>query len=411
MNPQLTVYKYKIFNDHFDPIQLLVRPFYLPNIGLSLIITEVLFFLGSVIFLIKILRHFNFKLSVKFSFIFLYVFSYGTFSALSYPVHPTTWAVLPLTMISFYLLKDNLKGVLFSLFLLLTCKEEFPFVGLALAAYYFFVMKEKRSSLYAFLISFSWLLFAIFGRKVFFDGVMNDHSGRVIKGLFDPINFMMNHYSLRTLKVLFVFILPLAIALFPSTFKGKDFFKALKSNPLTYLVFFPLALRSFSGVWGFQYTIVLSCLLVLFLVFLYKRLEIKNYYFLYFAVFLSIYISNHYFSHRVKRVYKAKTKVSIKCDLRPERYQGLYSYVKQLGENSKILTTGGLAPSLTQKHNRVYTLENDNFKKIENFDYLILETHGSDPYPMSFKKINDLTEKFKEKLVHSFNNTIFIYKL
>lgn len=141
-NPFISILQTRIFNDHFDPIIILIAPVLrLWNDAIMLlIIDQIAVFAGLVPIVLwteeiltrrKQLTHPNL---LRASVVLGYFFADHLWNALLFPSHPTQWAMAFIAWV-FYFYEKKQFGIGFwlSFVLLLICKEEFPFFGLTLA--------------------------------------------------------------------------------------------------------------------------------------------------------------------------------------------------------------------------------------------------------------------------------------
>lgn len=181
-NPWLTGRQAAIFNDHFDPILWLAQPLaeVLPAMWAGLV-TESLFVLLALVPLLwlharGLLSRASTVLTAS-----LLLLSVGAVDALKYPIHPTTWSVLPwvLAGVAYHLRRNGL--LLVALVLLFACKEEFVFAGFMLAAA-LWLRGDRRFAVGVAGVSAVWLV-GVYGLRPWLMGPTFDHSERLIRGL------------------------------------------------------------------------------------------------------------------------------------------------------------------------------------------------------------------------------------
>ncbi len=174
LNPFLWIYQFKTFNDHFDPIKLLVAPlFALWDSAMLMILLDALAALAG---LIPVVMWMEKRLSekspnhraslVRFAVVFGYLFSDFLWNALLFPSHPTQWAMAFLAWIFYYYEKRIFSwGFWINLGLFFACKEEFPFLGLTLGAA-LWTQQERRTGVIVALASTAAILLTFFLRPV-----------------------------------------------------------------------------------------------------------------------------------------------------------------------------------------------------------------------------------------------------
>lgn len=132
-NPWLSGRQIHLFNDHFDPILFLVAPFarLFPAAEVGLVVEAVC----GVLALVPLAwLAANERLTPRAHWLSSAVLALhvGVTQALGFPFHPTTWAMAPMAWLLAALILERWRLALVALVLLFACKEEFPFVGVAL---------------------------------------------------------------------------------------------------------------------------------------------------------------------------------------------------------------------------------------------------------------------------------------
>ena len=171
-NPWLSGRQIHLFNDHFDPVLFLVAPFakFFPAVQVGLFV-EGLCALLALWPLAWLAREGKVSLRALWMFGGVLTLHPGVTNGLGFPFHPTVWAMAPMAWLLAALLLERWRIALFALVLLLACKEEFPFVGLALSPFVF--LKAPRRLAWAFVsISGAWGLFALVLRPRLLGDVM-----------------------------------------------------------------------------------------------------------------------------------------------------------------------------------------------------------------------------------------------
>lgn len=185
-NPWLSGRQIFLFNDHFDPILFLAAPFALvfPAVQVGLVV-EGLCALLALLPLAWLAREGRLSLRALWMFGCLLSLHPGVTQALGFPFHPTAWAMAPMALLLAALILERWTLAVFSLVLLLACKEEFPFVGLALSPVLF--LRAPRKVAWAFVsISAAWGLFALVLRPRLLGEVM-PYASLPFRGLEDGL--------------------------------------------------------------------------------------------------------------------------------------------------------------------------------------------------------------------------------
>lgn len=136
LNPWLSVRDVYLFNDHFDPILFLLVPFknFLPS-GLLAIRFEMLCLIMAAAAPLWLAFRKEISASLGMVSAAFILFSPLTLDAALFPAHPGTWSLAPLSWMLAMLLIQRYRLAVMWLLLLLACKEEYPFVGLAVGAF------------------------------------------------------------------------------------------------------------------------------------------------------------------------------------------------------------------------------------------------------------------------------------
>ena len=181
-NPWLSARQVRIFNDHFDPVLWLARPLVgvLSPMWAALVAEALLVLLATAPLLWLHLRGTLDRASTALLCALL-LLSPSAVDAVMFPVHPTTWSMLPLVLlgVAFHFRKHAL--LLASLVLLFACKEEFPFAGLMLAVA-LWLRGDRRLAVGVVALSLAWLGF-VYGVRPRWMGPSLDYSGRLTQGL------------------------------------------------------------------------------------------------------------------------------------------------------------------------------------------------------------------------------------
>ncbi|RJS20282.1 hypothetical protein DRW03_20965 [Corallococcus sp. H22C18031201] len=213
-NPWLSARQVFIFNDHFDPVLWLARPLgvFLSPLHAGLL-AEALFVSLSVAPLVWMqARGLLDRVSTAFLCALL-LLNTSIVEALVFPIHPTTWSVLPcvLLAVAYHLRKSGV--MLLALVLLFACKEEFPLAGLMLALGLWW-RGERRLALSVFALSAAWLLFVMVVRPWWW-GPTVDYRGRLLPAPGqDWLAYLHSRFApwhLRRMGTLLLLFVPLGV--------------------------------------------------------------------------------------------------------------------------------------------------------------------------------------------------------
>ena len=185
-NPWLSGRQIHLFNDHFDPILFLAAPFarLFPSVQVGLVV-EALCALLALLPLGWLAKEGRLSLRALWMLGGVLALHPGVTQALGFPFHPTAWAMAPMAWLLAALVLERWRIALVALVLLLSCKEEFPFVGLALSPFLFF--RAPRRVAWTFVAtSAAWGLFALVLRPRLLGEVM-PYAALPFRGLEDGV--------------------------------------------------------------------------------------------------------------------------------------------------------------------------------------------------------------------------------
>ena len=198
-NPWLSGRQIHVFNDHFDPILFLVTPFTrlfpAAQVGLVMEGCCALLALGALAWL-----SWNGRLGLRALWLLggLMTFSPGVTQALGFPFHPTTWAMAPMAWVLAAALLERWRVMLVALIILLACKEEFPFVGLALVPF-LWLHAPRKITWIVLTLSAAWGLVALVLRPRLLGDVM-PYASQPFRGLEDGVGaFFATRFSAKAL--------------------------------------------------------------------------------------------------------------------------------------------------------------------------------------------------------------------
>ena len=385
-NPYLTVRNIKIFNDHFDPIIYLAVPFvWLTNYSpVTLILFELLWFFGVFFYVYK-----KSETSAQWLLYSLFIIlSKGVMTGFGFPIHPTTWSMLPAFILGVKIIEDDEKWIIFLALSLLLFKEAFAFGIIGLSGYY---LLRKRLKLF-FILFFPALLnvvFVYFLRPVFM-GEISSYAGMVLGGGIPAIaNKLLSVDYKAFFKVFYPFFIPLFI-IFRQKIKHRDWFSR-ELGVLFYII--PLFLIHWlTNSIHFQYGLLMvSPLLALVLFSSESSLWIKNKKILSFSLFLFFLSSMGTHTKNFKSAFASKNK---SCTFSKDRISAINQVNEILkDETGPIMATGGAIPSLMRPGMKVYQARLFR-EKLESYDWMLIEKPGTgNHYPFVKEQIIEAVNK------------------
>jgi hypothetical protein len=212
-NPWLSARQIRIFNDHFDPILWLGKPL-VPVLSplWAALVTEALMVLLATVPLLWLHAKGWMDRASTALLCALLLLSPMAVDALTFPVHPTTWSMLPFVLLglAFHFRKNGLLVV--SLLLLFACKEEFPYVGVMLALA-LWLRGDRKLAVGVAVLTVAWLAVVVFVRPLM--GPVEDYQERLRRGLQAGLGpFLRERFSPRQLSrvgTLLLLLLPVGL--------------------------------------------------------------------------------------------------------------------------------------------------------------------------------------------------------
>ena len=372
-NPFLTVRNIHILQDHFDPIYLLAGPWaaLFNNSPHSLLFFEWLFVLATVGFLIR----FSQNTSTALFWSFLLLWNRGVLHALGYPIHPTTWSLLPLTLTLIALKEKRLWLFWSSILSLLFFKEVFPLatLGLSLA---FIAKKDFRKGMPLLSISILFCLFNFQWRHHLLAGTSLNYAAPFLSPWIE--NFS-SRLTMLPFKEFFKHLLPGIIVLIWMTAR-----KAwVKEDFFLIALWLPLFLTHTIAIkFGYHYGVLISWPLILLL--WNKDFLFKDKWALIALTMACIYTS--FGTHKRNHLTLFKDTIHQNCQISSEKRDSIktvQSLIARISLNKTLLTNVGMAPLVLRPNAKIYIIEGFS-KKLDQYDLLLL---GRNSRPLNRKKM------------------------
>lgn len=390
IDPQLTIYPYKKFRDHFDPILLLLAPLkFVFNTNHILLFVEYLAIVSSPL-------PFFYYYKKKASSIYLLViplvyliWSKGTLSAISYPVHPTTWSIFGTSLLGYFLLKENKRAIILTLIFLCLFKEEFPFLFISLAGYYFW-KKDYKFSFLLFILGILIISFIFFWLPIISPGDSSNHGKELLLSFFaNPLSVLFHFKDFGLFKRFYEVPLPL-IFLFLIARKN---WRNIHLAPLFAVA--PLfAIRLLSGRWAFHYMPPLIPLYLWSLMPVFeKQLFSKKSILVFLVIILALDLS--YFKKSFNILFSLNDGPS--CSLNKNRLESLKKVEAYLKENKEghVLVMGNHTTNLSFRKNLYQMKAARTYTTSEPYTYLLYEKKTGSVYPFSRDSFDNLFDKLK----------------
>ena len=408
-NPYVTVRDIFIFNEHFDPIIYTAIPIFILTdfSSYALAFHEWIWYFLSIAFIFVTVKP---KTSYHIIFlILLTLFSRGVLSGLLYPGHPVTWALLPLTILTYGLVKDRFNIVLISTISLCFFKETFAF-GLFGLSFGYLLDKDKRKFLFLFILSTFFIVFEMKLRAIIIGETLNYGNQFLGQIIADPLHkildlFIQFNYK-AFFKIMFPYILPVLILLK----KEKLNVKTLLLSPVVRIILFltPLAAIHFIiNRFYFHHASKFSIVFIGLIAFsnIEYFLKPKKLYialcFLFFLNGLSMYtkVSKALMTHKIGTCSRLDNTVKDETKI-------IKKMLKDIDEDKIIFSTGGIIPQIIKPKMKIYHKMFSKQKDV--YDVLLLETSGAtNTYPINLNdilKIKTNCKPFVDKILFSSEN-------
>ncbi|MFZ4712591.1 MAG: hypothetical protein ACOYL6_02660 [Bacteriovoracaceae bacterium] len=386
-NPFLTVRNLKLFTDHFDPINffpaLLMKITTFHPTVLMTFEWLVVMTLAVIVFLIA-KRRINFIYSLLLA---LIVFmNKPMLLSLRFPVHPTTWSIVPLFLLSYFLFQDKVLGVFFSGISLLLFKESYPFALFSLS--FFYLIQKRTKVFFLFLITSILSYVLLFKIRPLLLGETYSHSGLLFQNAEqNPISFLISKVVEFKYWDLFKNFLPFWIFIVFYINKEKSKFKL--SHPFLGLVFFiaPLFLMQFiANRFDFHYGSTFVALLLPLLLQdpateYFKNEKKQKWIWLMAGLFL--FNAGSEIEKMSAQVFAHKNRQCVISSEKAQSIQKLLSLTGELKNENQIATTGGAFNRVLRPGLLIYQI--GGFSLIPTqFDTLLLEVHPKEhSWPLS----------------------------
>ena len=383
INPYLTIRDIHILKDHFDPIFLLAGPWaslfnYSP---FSLLVFEWIFLAAT---LWGIFFHSN-KINNLLLWFFLFLWNRGVLDAMGYPIHPTTWSMLPMTM-ALISLKEN-KQTLFwiSTLSLLFFKEIFPIATLSLSLA-MTLKKDYRKGLPLLAISIFFCLFNFQWRYWMLEGDNWNYSKRFASFLFN--DFSIQSFT-NTIKSAIKVFLPGFVVLYwtivKKSFSKTDFFILSFWLPL-------FGIHFVYQLFGAHYALLISWPPMLLL--WNKEFLLKDKRVLVTLIIACVYTG--FGTHKRNYLTLFQDTVNQHCEISPAKrdsIRNVRAIIDTLPLEKTLLSTVGTIPLILRPKAKVYVIDGFS-KRLNQYDYLLI---GLNSFPVDVNKMKELKKTCLKK--------------
>lgn len=357
-NPYASVRDIRILSDHFDPIiylpALLVKIF-----GPSpyLLLTFEWFMWIYFSYILYKLGNFDWKSVRWIKILSLIIFSKSILYAVAFPIHPSTWSIIPITFLVYYIDKNNSKGIFFSALSLILFKELFIFMITGLSFYY--LMKKNLKLFLSLLLLGSVSYILIFKIRIMIYGQSIDYGHALITNfLASPLTYLWKQFQAMDF--------PYSMIVPPLLLINKNNYK--KFIPLLFFILPGFAIHLLGGRLARHHSIALiSCILVMGIF----KTNPK-------AIIILIFLATG--TSRYERAVKNLFGIKIKnCTISTEKLvsiKKIQDIIQPLKDDKTVLASGSIITLIVSPTNKVLQLENFTLPR-KSYDYLVMEKNGS----------------------------------
>jgi uncharacterized membrane protein len=396
-NPFVIIRKIRIFNDHLDPIIFLAAPFVRAfNYHFSaLILWEWIFFLS--LFISTYVLSPRKSIRELLPYWLTIALSKGLIDAQLFPIHPTTWSMLPLFLASYFLVKEDYKKGIIFLFITLFFREAYYFCFISLSIY-FLIKKEWKYFFITSSIGLFSLWFLFFGWEMLLGPRHNHGAGFITVVLNNPSSIFKNFRYDSLLKIIYPFFIPFVLA------KNKT-----KILPVAFILS-PLFMMHFlAGNFSFHYSsiFVSSLLGAFFALDYFKNLEFKKVC-LIAMIFLASSLGS--ITKMIKLIFINQSK---SCEINSESKASIRKLKKsfsELSEEDTILASGGIIPNIVAPNIKIYHLKGWS-EHLATYDYLIIEKNKkAEAWPINYTQLQAILkscQQFSSKIIQDDNYIYF----
>lgn len=397
LNPYLTIRNIKIFNDHFDPALIIMSLWtkLIGNSAFALILGEWLFLVGTLVFLyIKQRRYFLWVAPI-------YIFSKGILNAFEFPIHPSTWLVLPITMLFYSIEKEKSWSIIVLSFIVCQFRESMYF-AIGSLSFYFLINKKWKEFMGTFLIALSGLVFLFYFRTQLLGPVLNYAHEAKRQLATHPLSYFWLSLTNNAWpwKVFIPLIAPILILIWKQKFYSSTLFAAiLFSMPI-------IGLHIIAQYMVHHHMLpMVTPFLAAFSFSMLPEYFSKNKKIGLLIIFSMIFTATSRYTTMIEFIFFKKARL---CQLNLEKINAiaeLKEVMKDIKPTETILATTGIIPNVLKPGMQLYQLSN-TIKLLSSYNYLLLEQNNAgDIYPLSWDELANIQQKcspyIKKELIHN----------
>lgn len=377
-NPFSTVRDIRILSDHFDPIiylpALIIRLF-----GASPYTLFIFEWLHLPLFTLLIykLGNFNWKTIDWIKVFTIIVFSKVLLAGFLFPIHPTTWSLIPLTFITYFINKDNSKGVIFTSIVLLLYKELYIFMIIGLSSYY--LLKKRIPTFLTLFLIGACAYYAVFIYRIeLYETTVNYGNSTLKTFLASPVTVMWNSFT--NMDWAYKTIIPCLLLI--------NLKKLRNYLPILLFTAPGILIHVLSG------RIVHHHFIPLFMPFLILGLLTTKVHYLIPIAFIATGVGRY--TKVTKTVTRYKLSNCIMSSEKRKSIKAIQKITKELDPDLNIISSGSIIPQILTPRNKVIQFDNFTLPK-DRYDIIIAEkNYAGDPAPMRQEQLDEIINRCKQ---------------
>jgi len=391
-NPFTSIRDLPIFSDHFDPI------IFLPAIIIRLTDANpfILFIFEWSIWILFIvliykLGKYQWNSLEWIKALTVIVFSKSLLSGLDFPIHPTTWSMIPLLFLAYHILNKNNVGIFLSALSLLLFKELFVFMIIGLSGYYLLSRNFKLFfSLFITGVIGYWFIFI--KRPELFGSNVNYGNSLLSSLLKNPVSTLWS--ALINFNFPWLTIIPSFLLIKKNRLKD--------AVPLFFFVLPGFLIHILGARIVHHHSVALTSAFLAF------GLLSSPPHMLIVLLFLITGMGRH--TRSFKNLFTNNFKTCKHDSSKLNSIEKAKEIIQPLPENKIVLASNGIIPRILSTTNTVFQIDNFTLPRAK-YDYLVLEKNNmGDIWPYSYKLIDGVRDRCHKQAtkVHLDNEFITI---
>lgn len=387
-NPYVPITDLKILNDHFDPA-IYIGAFFAWLFDFRLygfIVFEWLWFVASVAFIAKVSET---RTQAAWG-IFLTVFSRGLLEGIEFPIHPTTWSMLPAMVFIYLLNKKQYTSAFITAIALSTFREIYFFMFMGLAGLFILRRNWKQAALY-FCLSSVLIIILVYLRPLMLGATAKYSSAA------GPLDFASILRKFIDFKYPWKVFAPyfLATGLLIYSLK-KKFIDSATALAIAFII--PgVLIHIITGRMVHHHAVPFVAPLII-AIHQDKFYELlNNKWAKSFFVIFTVSMASSRYTRMAKNVFVSDRYFKIDTHKKRQAIIELDMFIEKIPSGSVVISSAGITPYIQTANERYFNYSNMT-PLIEGFDYLLLEKPGTgESMPLNDKDIDKILIKCRSQ--------------